>query len=576
MTRPAATVARAARVRAYVAGAVVTFGLIGVAMRAWALQIDDGARFHAQAERQQELRVQIPAPRGDIVDAKGRALAVSTDVESIWANPHEVHDVAATAEALANMLGGDASVLEAKLGGDHRFAWIERHVSPEVARKVRAAKLSGIELATEPRRWYPLGAVAGTVLGRADIDGNGVDGVELALNDSLAGKGGNALALRDARGHRMLADGISEPEAGAHVTLSLDRSIQAIAMATLVDAVATNKAASGVVVVLEIGTGRVLALATAPSYDPNVGDPRGARDRPVTDAFEAGSVMKVFSIAAALDAGVVTTATEFPIGGSVVVGGRAIHDVEFDPYLDVAGIIKRSSNVGAAKIALRLGRDKLYDGLKRFGFGAKTGIELPGEQTGRVRAAQAWRDIELAHIAFGYGLTVTPLQVAAGIAAIGDHGVYREPRIVDQIADADGRVLYRGQGAEHVAISPQVADELLPILASVFDKGKFQGTASTIEVLGFRCGGKTGTARKYDPETKQYSEHRYLGSFAGLAPIDHPRLAIVAMIDDPSGGDYYGAKVAGPVFATVASEALRYLGVPGEPAKNPDEHPLPH
>jgi cell division protein FtsI (penicillin-binding protein 3) len=309
----------------------------------------------------------------------------------------------------------------------------------------------------------------------------------------------------------------------------------------------------------------VLALASFPSSDPN-GSDRLARDRAVTDTYEAGSVMKVFSIAGALDAGVVAPDTELDLhGGQLRIGHKTIRDVDGDRYLTVGGVIKRSSNVGAAEIALRFGRERLRDALVAFGFGAKSGIELPGEQAGVLRAAAKWHPVELATIAYGYGLTVTPLQIAAAIAAIGNRGTYREPRIVDEVVEADGTVLYRGHGDAHRVVSESTATAMLAMLASVFDKGKQAGTAASVVVPGFRCGGKTGTAYKYDPETKQYATDRYLSSFAGLAPVDRPRLAIVVLVDEPKGVDHYGGKVAGPVFAQIATEALRYLGVPGDP-----------
>jgi cell division protein FtsI (penicillin-binding protein 3) len=592
----------AARVRAYLAGVVVTAGLCGVAWRAWALQIDEGDHYRALATKQHALTVGIPAPRGDIIDARGRPLAVSAAADSIWANPREIRDVTDTADKLARLLGTGAVTLEAKLGGDRRFVWIDRHVTPELARVVRDAKLPGIEVSKEPRRWYPARAIGGSVVGRSDIDGNGLDGIELAMNAQLVGHRGAGLGLRDARGKKLFADGLEPPEAGATVQLSLDSSIQASAEAALAESVRTNKATSGVAVVVEVATGRVLAMASAPSYDPNapttphaanapdagdshdatdapkaadgpgaphapVRDSRNARNRAVTDAFEAGSVMKIFSIAAALDDGTVAPDTEFDLGGGQLkLAGRAIpiRDVEHDLYLNVAGIIKRSSNVGAAKIALRFGADKLYAALKRFGFGRCTGIELPGEQSGMLRDGAKWRDVELATISFGYGLTVTPLQLAAAIAAFGDHGIYREPRIVDRVSDADGTLLYQAAPASRQVVSDRTATQMRAMLASVFEGGKLAGTAAKIVVPGFRCGGKTGTANKYDPALKGYSLDHYLSTFVGLAPIDHPRLAIAVLVDDPSGGDHFGAKVAGPVFATIASFALRYLGVPGE------------
>jgi cell division protein FtsI (penicillin-binding protein 3) len=568
-------VSRGARTRAYLAGAVVTFGLLGVGVRAWALQVTDGPRYRALAERQHELRLEVPAPRGEVLDSHGAPLAVSADVDSIWANPHEVRDLAMTAEKLAAITGIDAAVLEAKLAGDHKFVWLARHVESDIAKKIAAAKLPGIEVAREPRRWYPAKSIAGPVIGRADIDGKGLDGIELALNETLAGKRTEVDVLRDAHGHTMLNEGVAAKQPGSTVRLSLDRSIQAIAESALADTVAINKPKAGVVVVLEVGTSRVLAMASYPTYDPNSGESHGARNLPVTDAFEAGSVMKVFSIATALENGVVQPDTEFQIGQQFRVSKRSppITDHEFDAYLTTTGIIKRSSNIGAAKIALMLGSEKLYAGLKSFGFGTRTGIELPGERLGMLRNGANWHDVDLAHIAFGYGLTVTPLQLAGAFATIANHGIYHEPRIVDEVRDGDGNVTYTANGAEHRAVSEKTADRMMKMLVAVFDKdvlGKGGGTAKALDVVGFHCAGKTGTAYKFDPVTHSYGNHdHYMSSFGGLAPADHPRIAIVVMIDDPSGVDHYGGSVAGPVFAKVASEGLRYLGVPGEAAPPP-------
>lgn len=558
-------ISRAARARAYVVGGVMTLGVIGVASRAFGLQVDEGARYRAMAARQHAASVEIPGPRGEILDAQGRPLAMSADAESVWANPREIRDVTETAARLAKITGGDPAALEAKLGNARRFVWIARHAPPELARAVREAKLAGIEVAREPRRWYPGRALAGPVIGRADIDGNGLDGIELALNEPLTGKSAAAVAVRDARGHRMFADGLAQPEPGATVRLTLDRTIQAIADTALAQAVEANSARNGTAVVLEVGTGRVLALASYPSYDPNTGAglAEGARDRAITDAYEAGSVMKVFTVAAALDEGAVATDTWFELSnGALRIGPKTIRDVHHDARLTTAGIIKRSSNVGAVKIAQRLGRSRLHAGLLRFGFGARSEIELPGEQPGRLRPAERWRDIELATIAFGYGLTVTPLQIAAAIAALGDDGTYHAPRIIDRI---DGRTDGR-DGAPPAArrvVRPETAAAMRAMLASVFEDGQGAGTAHGLVVPGYRCGGKTGTAHKWDPAARRYAESRYLSSFAGLAPIDHPRLAIAVLVDEPSGGDYFGGLVAGPVFGIVASETLRYLGVPG-------------
>lgn len=561
-------VPQAARTRAYAAGLVVTLGLVGVAYKAWALQVDDGARYRSIAARQHAMRVEIPAPRGEVVDTHGRPLAVTADADSVWANPREVRDVATTAEKLAKLIDGSPGVLEAKLAGNRSFVWIDRHVTPQVAASIRKAKLPGIEVAQEPRRWYPGKAIAGPVIGRADIDGNGLDGIELSMNHVLMGKHSAVTALRDARGRKMLAGGLAPSETGNTVELTLDRSIQAITDEALASAVATHKAKNGVAVVLDVQTSRVLAMSSYPTYDPNTGGDHGARNRPVTDVYEAGSVMKIFTVAAALEEGLTTPSSGHAIGASFKVGPKAVRDTHVYPYLTTSEIIKVSSNIGATKLALRIGRERLHSYLQLFGFGAKTGIELPGEQTGKLRDGSTWREVELATISYGYGLTISPLQLAAGVAAIGNDGLYTEPRIVEEVRDADGNVKYRGEGKQRRMVSAKVARQMREMLATVFDKGvgehPINGTMSGVVVPGFKCGGKTGTAYKYDHTIRSYSTNRYLGSFVGLAPIDQPRLAIAVLIDEPNGEHHYGGKIAGPAFAQIASESLRYLGVPGD------------
>ena len=571
---------RATRLRAYITGAVLSLGLVGITYQAWGLQVSDGDRYREQAMRQHEKTMAIPPPRGQILDAQGRTLAMSADVDSVWANPREVRDVTATADKLATILQMDVRVLEDKLAADNKFAWLARHIPADMATLVRKAKLPGIEVSSEPRRWYPGRFIGGPVIGRADIDGRGVEGLELSMDTLLRGTRSEVAAVRDAHGHAAFAEGLAKPTGGADVHSTIDRTIQSITDEALAKSVLSNKAKSGMAVVLDVKTGRVLAISNYPTFDPNSAPDAksGARNRAVTDAFEIGSVMKVFTIASALDAGVTRPMEEFSTdGGAFRVGPKTIRDVHHDISLTVSDILKRSSNVGAVKIGLRLGRDKLYEGLKRLGFGTKTHIELPGEQSGRVRDGSKWREIELATISFGYGITVTPLQMAAAMAAIGNHGLYNEPRIVERVVGVDGVELYRAEQVQRQVLQPKVADSILPMLASVFDTGKFRGTGSEIVVPGFVCGGKTGTAHKYDPATKRYADDKYLSSFAGLAPIDNPRLAIVVIIDEPSGGDYFGGKVAGPVFGTVASESLRYLGVPGNalplPAVKPGAAP---
>lgn len=560
------------KLRIRVAGALLTLLFCAIAYRAYGLQVDEGGKYRDKAQRQHLRMVELPAPRGPILDIKGRDLAVTADADSAFANPREVVNVAATAETLAGILGQDVRALEAKLATRRHFVWLERHVAGREAEALRAADLSGIYLTPEPRRFYPGKSLAGPVLGFAGIDGNGLDGIELKLDELLEGEKARFPALRDASGRVMMADGVVAAQPGATVVLTLDRSIQHIAERALEAAVFDSQAKAGSLVVLDVHTGGVLAMASWPTYDPN--DPgvavrAKARNRAVTDAFEIGSVMKVFTIAAAIDGGAVRPDEMIDVqSGHLQIGSKLIRDTYHDEQLSVADIIKRSSNVGAVKVARRLGKQGLHDALQRYGFARETGIELPGERSGRMRDPRRWGDLGLASMSFGYGITVTPIQIAAGFAAIGAGGLYREPRIVQQVRDAAGHIVHEHRAPGRRIMEEATARSMLPMLASVFDQGRDGGTARILEPPPFPVGGKTGTARKVDPETRQYSKELYVSSFAGLAPIEAPRIAVVVVIDEPRGEHYYGAPVAGPAFVRVVDETLRYLGLPPRPSQN--------
>ncbi len=572
------------RVRVYIAAGLLTLGLIAIAYKAYSVQIVHGARYRELARRQHLRTVEVPAPRGVIYDAGGKELAITADVDSVFCNPREVVDVAGSAERLAELLDLDVRVVESKLSSRRYFEWLRRHVNADQAAAVRAANLPGVGITQEPRRYYPNKGLAGPLLGFADIDGIGLDGIELAMNDLLQGKRAKLAALRDARGRTMLnanedVAAIPQAVAGAAITLTIDSFIQFASERALAAAVEEHDAVAGTVLVLDVRTGGVLAMASWPTYDPN--DPkgrlaarRGARNRAVTDAHEVGSMMKVFTVAAALEAGAVRPNQLINVEkGRYKVGRKTFRDTHHDEILSVGGVIKRSSNVGAIKIAQALGADKLHAAFVRYGFGTKTGIELPGERPGVLRPPERWGQIGLATHSFGHGMTTTALQIGAALAAIGNGGVLHEPRIVAQVTDADGTVRYLHKAAGRRIMTEETAAALLPMLESVFEKGKDGGTARGVEVPGFRVGGKTGTAHKLDPNTHRYAKDVYLASFMGLAPIDDPRLAIVVMIDEPRGEHHYGGKVAGPVFGRIAAESLRYLGVPSTEPEPADDAP---
>ena len=557
-------------VRARILGVagLLTLLFAAIAYRAYGLQIREADHYRLLAQRQHIATVEVPAPRGVIYDATGAELAVSADIDSIYANPHEIDDLVATAEKLGELCGLDAGELEARLASPRQFVWVKRHVGASEASAVKAARLPGIYLTPEPRRFYPGRRLAGPVLGFAGIDGRGLDGLELTMDSQLAGKRTSAAAVRDASGDLMLPDVGARPRPGAAVTLTLHRYVQMAAERALEKSISEEKARAGVVVVLDVHSGDVLALASWPSYDPNrPGNARdeGARNRAITDVYEIGSIMKVFTIAAALDAGAVTPDTWFDVeGGRLQVGRKVIKDTYHDQKLSVGGVLKRSSNVGAVKIARKLGREKLHDALVRFGFGQKSGIELPGEETGLVRPAARWGDIGLATHAFGYGLSVTPIQVAAAFAAVANGGIYHPPRLVRDVRGDGNRTLFLRVPEGHRVLSERAARDIVPMMASVFDKGKDGGTAHGLTLDGFRAGGKTGTAHKIDPATGHYGDHLYLSSFAGFAPLEDPRVAVLVLIDEPHGEHHFGGQVAGPVWVEVMTATLRYLGVPTE------------
>ena len=553
--------------------AVVLTGLFGALIyKTYTIQIRDGERLAALGHDQWLRELDIPAPRGTIHDANGVELAVTVDVDSAVVYPREVVDVADAAGKVARALGMDVREVEEKLASMRQFEWLKRRLAPDVAQKLRALAVPGVRLLAEPRRFYPGGPLAGPVLGFAGRDGKGLDGVELALDAHLAGENGRLNVIRDRRGDVMMATDLdpraASPRgiAGASVVLTIDRFVQFIAERALADGVRENNARAGIAVVMDPRTGEVLAMASSPGFDPNdPGSAKEGRNRPVVDAYEPGSVMKVFSIVAALDARAVapddTVDTE---GGKLQIGKRVIRDTHHGPnVISVGEVVKVSSNVGAVKIARRLGRDKLHAALLELGFGKKTGIQLPGEASGRVRAPETWGEAGLATVSYGYGMQATPLQIAAGLAAIANSGMYIAPTVVKKVIDAEGKVVFEHVPRAHRVIGERAARQMVEMLKLVMGKG---GTGEKLVVPGFAVAGKTGTARKLDPLTKQYSKEHYMSSFMGFAPADDPRVLILVMIDEPHGTQYYGGLVAGPVFTAIVGDVLKYLGVAGDAA----------
>ena len=554
------------RVRILACGVALTGLFVAVGQRAFHLQVRDAERLRGMAEEQYLREVELPPRRGRILDRNGAELASTADVDSIYCNPRRLPDAREAARQLARAVGLDRHELEKKLAQKRFFAWVKRKVTPDEAAAVKALDLPGVAFVREPRRFYPNRALAATVMGLAGAEGRGLDGVELAYDKPLAGTSSSVVGLRDALGRDLAIEGAPDGPSGAgsDVVLTIDRYLTFVTERAIADGQARTRAKDVVAIVMSPATGEILAMASVPSYDPN--DPgdaaeNGARNRAITDTYEPGSTMKTFTIAAALDAGVIRADSTFDcLMGKMMVGKYSIHDTHPRGVLTAAEVFKFSSNIGATKIARRLGREGLADALGRFGFGRPTGVGLPGERAGVVLGpVDKWGDIGFANVSFGQGITVTPLQMVAGVSAIAGGGTYRAPRIVSRVVQPDGTVDEpAGASAtpDRRVISEAAARTMLGIMRGVTEKG---GTAQQAAIDGYVVGGKTGTAQKVS--NGRYDPNKWVSSFVGVVPVEDPRLAIIVVVDEPQGV-HLGGAVAAPIFKDIAEQALRYLHVP--------------
>jgi cell division protein FtsI (penicillin-binding protein 3) len=561
------SITRWTRVRIVVCGVALAILLIGVGKRAYTLQVRDADRLRGMAEEQYLREIELPPRRGRILDRNGAELASTADVDSIYCNPRQLPDPRDAARRLARVLGLERADLEKKLGQRRFFAWVKRKVTPDEVTAVKALGLPGIAFTREPRRFYPNRTLAATIMGHAGSEGNGLEGIELALDKALRGTSSSVQGMRDALGRDIALEGAGDgpvdgpgSTAGSDVVLTIDRYLTFITERALAAGAAEHHAKAAVAIVMDPRTGELLAMASVPAYNPN--DPQsaadaGARNRAITDAFEPGSTMKTFTIAAALEAGVVKPDDRFDcLMGRMMVGKYTIHDTHPHGILTVAEVFKFSSNIGATKIARKLGREGLADALAQFGFGKQTGVGLPGERAGIVRPVEKWGDIGFANVSFGQGLTVTPLQMAAGVSAIAGGGVYRQPRIIARVVQADGSVETVPVADERRVMAPAAARTMLSIMRGVTEQG---GTAKQAAIEGYAVAGKTGTAQKV--ANGHYDPSKWVSSFVGVVPAEDPRLVIMVIVDEPQGG-HLGGAVAAPIFKEIAEPALRYLHVP--------------
>jgi cell division protein FtsI (penicillin-binding protein 3) len=518
----------------------------------------------AKGESRYSRVMEVPANRGRILDRNGEALAISTPVKSIWTIPGEAHPGKRQLARLATLLEMPQAEIEKRLADTARdFVFLKRQISPELAERVAALHIPGLFQNREYRRYYPSGEVMAHVLGFTGADDIGQEGVELAFQDRLTGKAGSRRVIKDRLGQTVEdVESIKAAQDGADLTLALDARIQNLAFGQLKAAVVQNRAKAGGVVVLDVETGELLALANFPTYNPNNRSNRdGAqlRNRAVTDTFEPGSTLKPFTVALALEEGRVRPESVIQTApGTLSISGATIRDAHVERSLTVAQIIQKSSNVGAAKIALGLPAEAMWEMFRDVGFGAVPGLGFPGEATGKVRPYRSWKPIEQATMSYGHGISVSLVQLARAYSVFARDGELVPLSLVRVDAPPAGRRV----------MAPKTASAVRAMLEMVVNR---QGTAPRAQIMGYRVAGKTGTAHKQ--ENGAYAPDKYVSSFVGFAPASHPRLVIAVMIDEPSAGRYYGGTVAAPVFAQIMAGALRVLDVAPDGPMQPIDLP---
>jgi cell division protein FtsI (penicillin-binding protein 3) len=550
------------RARQWVLFALLLAAAAGLMGRAVNLQLVDHGFLKSQGDARFSRVATITAHRGNIVDRNGEPLAVSTPVDSVWVNPQELSGNIEQLPHLASALGADRAELTRRVSSnlDREFLYLARGLTPPDALRVRQLNLSGVYLTREYRRYYPAGEVAGHVLGFTSIDDVGQEGTELTFDNWLAGENGAKRVIQDSRGRKVEdVESIRTVRPGRDLALSLDLRIQYMAYRELKSAIQENRARAGSAVVIDIDTGEVLAMVNQPAYNPNAREqmvPEAYRNRAVTDLFEPGSSVKPFVVAAGLASGKFSASSIIDTGpGFIQVGASTFADEHNLGAIDLATVLAKSSNVGMAKLALQLEPQQIWSTLNRFGFGQVTASGFPGESAGVFTNYSHWRAISIATLSHGYGISVTPLQLAQAYAAIGARGIRRPVSLLRLDAPPAGERI----------LDEAVCRSLIQLLEAVTTQEGATGVRAKIP--GYRVAGKTGTAWK--SLNGSYSKDRYTSVFAGIAPASNPRLAAVVVIDEPSAGKYMGGDVSAPVFSAVVGGALRLLAVA------PDELTVP-
>lgn len=519
------------------------------------------SEYLAKAQRQQERIFEISPKRGTIYDRKGRELAVSLPMDSVFGDPAEITDVEMVGRLLSRALNVPAEDIETKIREAHTPVRLARKLSPDVVQRISDMNLNGVFFEKESRRVYPERDLAASVIGYVDIDEKGSGGIEQSLDKDIRGRPGKAMVMADGL-RRWYDRRESAADPGASVTLTIDETIQYIAEKELAAAISATHAKAGTVIVQDPNTGELLAVANWPTFDANdpgaySADARG--DRAVTDAYEPGSTFKVITLTGAIENGVASPDELVDCQmGSILVAGRLIHDWHPFGILSVTGILANSSDVGAIKVALRLGKAKLYEAARAFGIGQYTGIDLPGENRGQLQPAGQWSPNSIGSVAMGQEVSVTPVQIISAISAIANGGTLYHPRVVREIRDSES-----GAELQHPDADPQEATDArtAATMREMMEDVMIEGTGKHSQLDGYTSAGKSGTAQMIDPDTKRYSATDYNASFVGFAPVNDPAITVLVVLDSPVG-PHHGGQVGGPVFKRVAEQVLAYLGVP--------------
>jgi len=555
---------RNAHRRLYILGTLFLLWAGFVCGRLVQLQIFRYGDLQQHAIRQQQRTIEVAPKRGIIYDRQGHELAMSILVDSVFAVPSEIPDPTTAAALLGRILKSDPNELRARFQASRTFTWVARKVDAEAAERIRSLNLRGIYFQKEPKRFYPKRELAAQILGYVGMDDEGLSGVERAYDERLQGRPGQMLISVDAR-KRWFGRVEREPEPGENVVLTLDESIQYVAEKELEAAMKETHAAAGTVIVQNPHTGEVLALANRPTFNPNWSrgmKPEQLKNRAVSDVYEPGSTFKIVTLSAALDQKLTNPDELVDCQmGSIVVGGRRIRDHKPFGVLKVSDVLARSSDVGAIKIGLRLGEERLDHYIRAYGFGSQTGIELPGETRGLAKPVSRWSKVSIGAISMGQEIGVSPLQLVSMVSTVANDGVWTAPRIVAATTEprSTPQMVVFHPAQQRRVVSPLTAAEMRHMLEGVVENPHGTGKKAVLE--GYTSAGKTGTAQKVDPATGTYSRTKYIASFAGFAPVNNPAITVVVILDSPVGL-HQGGQVSAPVFQRVAQQVLAYLHTP--------------